>query len=288
MELKGKVFEINGEHKKVSNTDENFAYFPDGARIKKELLVTKYEEVMDPEAFFNNPGGLEGLAKDINNIDPNKITESTSSHTNVNTHQPSTSQVIQNQPVEEAPVTRIDNTGLKPEPVQNENFFSKIKRNNTINIDFSVEEKFPDLDFVRMMNDNYETSIIDHFAREIVEKMVFDPETLMESVRKSITEIVYGKDSVQLREIENETPYSEDLKAENDNSETIEKITEERKVVETKDEEVEEVETKVEVIESASEEEMIVTKEKTEITPNEQKAGENTEDSSEQELEPEA
>jgi hypothetical protein len=287
MDLKGKIFEINNEHKKVVNTDDNFAYFADGARIKKDILVTKYEEVMDPEAFFNNPGGLDGLAKDINNIDTNSITESApSSHTNVNT-QPSTTQIVNDQPVAEEQVTRIDKTGLNAQPASTQdNFFSKIKRNNLISLDFTVEEKFPDLEFVRMMNDNYETSIIEHFAREIVEKMVYDPEILMESVKRSITEIVYGKDSVQLKEFENETPYSEDLKSENDNSETIKKITEDRKVVDPKEEEEE---VAVKVVENATEEEMVITKEKTEIKSNGQEAGENTESSGEQgELEPEA
>jgi len=209
MELKDKTFDINNTHKKVVNTDENFAYFADGARIKKEVLITKYEEVMDPNAFFNTTSGLEGLAKDINKIDSNAITENITPHPNVNNLDTGTTQIINNNQKEETPeITRIDNSGLKPAPPQNENFFSKIKRNNVINIDFSVEEKFPELEFVRMMNDNYETSIIEHFAREIVEKMIFDPEILLESIKNSITEIVYGKDNEEIankEKIENES-----------------------------------------------------------------------------------
>ena len=199
MELRGKTFDINNSHKKVINTDDDFAYFEDGARIKKSILVTKYEEVMDPNEFFKtNTTGLEQLAESITKIDTTSITNTTNT-TNVNTIEQPVTKIINdnvNDAIVEEKVTRIDNTGLKPETSQSENFFAKIKRKHTINIDFSIEEKFPDLEFVKMMNDNYETSIIEHFAREIVEKMIFDPEKLLESIKSSITKIVYGDEII--------------------------------------------------------------------------------------------
>lgn len=263
MELTGKIFDINNENKKVVNTDETFAYFEDGARIKKQLLITKYEEVMDPSSFFDNTAGLSGLAKDFQKIDTNAITENNSPMSNVNVVETPTTQVVNSpQPVEQETVTRIDNTRIGNPPAQ-DNFFSKIKRNNEIEIDFSITEKFPDIEFVRMMNDNYETSIIDHFANEIVEKLLFDPESLLNAVKNRIHEIVYGE------KIEtNEVPISNEVE------EVIEETIEE--------------ETKVEVIENATAEEMIITKEKTVIQPenvndiNEQETNENAEGSSQQ------
>jgi len=243
MELKGKTFDINGEKKKIVNADDSFAYFADGARVKKDILVTKYEEVMDPEAFFNNESGLKTLASDFEKIDTNAITENVAPTPNVNTAQPTTTTIV-NGPIDEPPVLKIDNTGLKPVANQSGDFFSKIKRNNVIDIDFKITEKFPDLDFVRMMNDNYETSIIEHFAREIVEKLIYDPESLLESIKGSIEEIVYGKETATLKEVETKTPYSEELKSENDNTETINKITKNKKVViEEEEEAVEETTT---------------------------------------------
>ena len=209
MELVNKTFDINGEHKKVVNTDDTFAFFKDGACIRKDLLVTKYSEVMDPSSFFNpNASGLENLANDINNINTNNIMESNTqtivNDGNIEQHE----EIIETpnvQQVETPSVTRIDNSGLKNQQTSNNDFFSKIKRNNLISIDFSIEEKFPDLDFVRMMNDNYETSIIEHFANEIVEKMVYDPTALLESVKRSINIIVYGEEvSNENKELENE------------------------------------------------------------------------------------
>lgn len=180
MELKGKTFDMNGTQRKVSNTDADFAYFEDGSRIKKDVLITKYEEVMNPADFFNNTSSIQNLAQEVKQIDTNVIMNE------------ETKAVHVAQVVTESPAVKIEN---KPTHNSGNDFFSKIKRNNTITIDFSIEEKFPSLDFVRMMNDNYETSIIDHFAQEMVEKIVFDPEALLESIKKRLNEIVYGEEN---------------------------------------------------------------------------------------------
>jgi len=279
MELKGKTFDINGDKKIVVNTDDDFAYFGDGARVKVDILLTKYEEVMDPNAFFNTESGLKGLAEDFEKIDTKAITEHHAPTSNVNnTGAPATTVIINGEEQEaqqvttQPPVQKIDTTGLKPATNGGGDFFSQIKRNNEIEIDFKVSEKFPDLDFVRMMNDNYETSIIEHFAREIVEKMIYDPEALLESIKDRITEIVYGKDSVQLKETKQDSPYPKELEPVNDNTDQINKITEDRKVVDV----VEEVEVTEEPTEEIATNVNDTIKEETNIEENGQETNKET------------
>lgn len=223
MELKGKTFSINKNDKKVVNTDETFAYFEDGACIKKDILVTKYEEVMNPTDFFNNTQSLNNIVQEVSKIDTDTVINS-DNRTVVKAIEDNTETVYDNKQEEannasviqsQTPnsIVKIDNTGLESAKIKDNDFFSKIKRNNIIKLDFIVEEQFPDLEFVKMMNDNYETSIIDHFAAEIVEKMIYDPKELLEIVKNRIKEIVYKDDKPEPESTEStdsDKPESED------------------------------------------------------------------------------
>ena len=92
------------------------------------------------------------------------------------THQPP-QQYIHQQPVQE-----------KPE----EALFKKLKRNVKSKFELTIEEMIPTADFIRMMNDNFETSIIDFLSRETVEKLLRDPEKIRKQIKAQLETIVYG------------------------------------------------------------------------------------------------
>lgn len=72
--------------------------------------------------------------------------------------------------------------------------FQGVKRN--LNLDFNIEisEKIPRLDFIEMMEDSYETSIIDFLSNEFAEKLLKDPEIIKSLIKEKIMKMVYASE----------------------------------------------------------------------------------------------
>lgn len=114
---------------------------------------------------------------------------------------------------DEPPVQRVeidrDNgkvvvNGAEEEPVYTKpkedpiyTMFKGVKRSVEFNIDLKLENKIPRLDFIEMMEDSYEKSIIDFLADEFMRELLKDPKTLKESIKSKIKDMVYGKPVVK-------------------------------------------------------------------------------------------
>lgn len=70
--------------------------------------------------------------------------------------------------------------------------FSKTKRNVEFKINIEILDKIPRLDFIEMMEDSYETSIIDYLADEFTNKILQDPSIIRNSIKDKIKQLVYG------------------------------------------------------------------------------------------------
>ena len=71
--------------------------------------------------------------------------------------------------------------------------FRGVKRSVDFNLDLKLENKIPRLDFIEMMEDSYEKSIIDFLAEEFMNELLKDPKVLKESIKAKISEMVYKK-----------------------------------------------------------------------------------------------
>jgi len=71
--------------------------------------------------------------------------------------------------------------------------FRGVKRSVEFSIDLKLENKIPRLDFIEMMEDSYEKSIIDFLADEFMRELLKDPKALKESIKSKIKDMVYGK-----------------------------------------------------------------------------------------------
>jgi len=71
--------------------------------------------------------------------------------------------------------------------------FKGIKRSVDFSIDVKLENKIPRLDFIEMMEDSYERSIIEYLAEEFTQELVKNPEMLKQSIANKIREMVYEK-----------------------------------------------------------------------------------------------
>ena len=71
--------------------------------------------------------------------------------------------------------------------------FRGVKRSVEFSLDLKLENKIPRLDFIEMMEDSYEKSIIDFLADEFTRELLKDPKSLKESIKAKIKDMVYGK-----------------------------------------------------------------------------------------------
>jgi type III secretion system FlhB-like substrate exporter len=107
-------------------------------------------------------------------------------------------------PVVNEPVQRIEINRDIPEqnynPVQQVTsvedpiltMFKRTKRNVEFKINVEISDKIPRLDFIEMMEDSYEISMIDFLADEFTNKILQDPSTIRETIKSKIKQLVYG------------------------------------------------------------------------------------------------
>ena len=118
---------------------------------------------------------------------------------------PAPKQVINDEPpVQRVEIDRDNGTvivnGQNTEPVYSKpkedpiyTMFRGVKRSVEFSIDLKLENKIPRLDFIEMMEDSYEKSIIDFLADEFMRELLKDPKALKESIKSKIKDMVYGK-----------------------------------------------------------------------------------------------
>lgn len=86
----------------------------------------------------------------------------------------------------EPPVQRVE----VDDPVVT--MFKRTKRNVKFDVSFEISDKIPRLDFIEMMEDSYEISIIDFLADEFTNKILQDPTSIRENIKDKIKQLVYG------------------------------------------------------------------------------------------------
>ena len=74
--------------------------------------------------------------------------------------------------------------------------FKGVKRIVEFNINLDIKNKIPRLDFIEMMEDSYETSIIDFLADEFTNELLKNPETIKSMIKSKINILVYGEDKL--------------------------------------------------------------------------------------------
>ena len=136
---------------------------------------------------------------------------------------------------EETPVTRVEVNNnpqvesskeyVQPVPVQQPvqqkledpiiTMFKNVKRNVNFNISIELSNKIPRLDFIEMMEDSYETSIIDFLSDEFTNQILNDPSQIKETIKREINKLVYGNESkTTTNEVSKETVNKEQQKEE--------------------------------------------------------------------------
>jgi hypothetical protein len=97
-------------------------------------------------------------------------------------------------------VERIDITSeqkIHPPSVSNTEdpiitMFKNVKRNIDFKISLSISNKIPRIDFIEMMEDSYETSIIEFLSNEFTKKLLENPDSIKSVFKTEIKKLVYG------------------------------------------------------------------------------------------------
>jgi len=76
-----------------------------------------------------------------------------------------------------------------PDPMVS--MFKNIKRNNKFEVNLTLTDKIPRTDFIEMMEDSYEKSIIDFLADEFTNKILRDPQSIKDMIVKELENKVY-------------------------------------------------------------------------------------------------
>jgi len=71
--------------------------------------------------------------------------------------------------------------------------FKGIKRSVDFTLDIKLENKIPKLEFIELMEDSYERSLIEYLAEEFTNELVRNPAALRKSIADKIREMVYEK-----------------------------------------------------------------------------------------------
>lgn len=83
--------------------------------------------------------------------------------------------------------------------------FKNCKRNKEFKITLDIENKIPRPDFIEMMEDSYNTSIIEFLADEFTNNLLSNPNIIKDKIKSEISKLVYG-DSPQIKEVPTDKP----------------------------------------------------------------------------------
>lgn len=87
--------------------------------------------------------------------------------------------------------------------------FRNVKRNQEFSINIEIKNKIPRPDFIELMEDSYNYSIIEFLAHEFADKILNNPKLIEDMIIDKIKEIVYG--APELKKKNDLKDYKEDI-----------------------------------------------------------------------------
>ena len=76
--------------------------------------------------------------------------------------------------------------------------FDGVKRNVEFNMDIKINKMIPRIDFIEMMEDSYNQSIIEYLATEFTNELMSNPQSIKNIFMKEMKKMVYGDQEVSL------------------------------------------------------------------------------------------
>ena len=159
--------------------DNESLVLPYDQEVEKEELMRKAKALYNQEATISMVQRQKEALRDILEED-DEISNLPIRVDNNTQPQQQNSQVIIQQEIKEE---------IKMDPILE--MFKNVKRNTNFKIEFTVENKIPRIDFIEMMEDSYNTSIIDFLAQEFTEEIIKDPSLIKDKIKNKLLSLVY-------------------------------------------------------------------------------------------------
>jgi hypothetical protein len=170
--------------------------------LEKEELMRKYNIQSNPineaqrqlEKFQQLLG--EETTEPVQRVDVNRD-ESVQSVQKVEVNRDKINEPIQND-VRENNVQQVEVMREVIQPKVEDpivTMFKNVKRNTDFKISLDIENKIPRFDFIEMMEDSYNTSIIDFLANEFTNNLLENPDIIKNKIKEEIERLVYKNKS---------------------------------------------------------------------------------------------
>lgn len=114
------------------------------------------------------------------------------------------------QPITGSGVSQLRNTIPTQPQIKSEtpedpiiSMFKRAKRTIEFVTEVQITNKLPRLDFIEMMEDSYDVSMIDYLADEFTNQIVSNPQMIRNTIKSKIEELVYNKTGASVLAVEN-------------------------------------------------------------------------------------
>jgi len=180
---RGDVFEVqSNSYSGLNPTTNESAVLPYDPEEEMEELKRKYGATVDTNALNKQNEAFSKLLGEEPQPQIQKVSQP----------QPQQNREVYREP--DQPVQRIE----VEDPIIT--MFKNVKKNVDFSIDLKVEGKIPRLDFIEMMEDSYEISMIEYLADEFTKKVLSDPNFIRNKIIEEIKSKVYPKSKSQVKE----------------------------------------------------------------------------------------
>ena len=215
----------SGNRISVSDQFEDVIILGDGNRVSYSRLMDKlyYDEVIDPASFLKNSDAFMSLADKIKKMPDDVINESVNNDIDSPAIVYVDPQDEYNEMLEKArkmsetmgitPNNNVDNivesivdkkqfpnNDISPNNIMNQNqqnpieiLFSQAKKDTKLTINISFDINIPKKEFINMMEDTYDYSIINYLSTFYTDKILHDDKTIHNEISRSIKEFVSKK-----------------------------------------------------------------------------------------------
>lgn len=223
--------QLNSIPKDVLNNlppENNSAIIQDDPEFEKEMIARKYAHlgVNNNDAIQRQKNAFGDLLEEDTTpvIQPYRPQQPQA--------QPVQSQQVQSQPVNYMEENRATTTQIEPvmENIYNQTYidplismFKKTKRNTEFKMTIDLEKKIPRLDTIEMLEDSYETSIIEYLAQEFTNEILSNPNLIRDKIVEELKSMLEGNEKKPSKPVRKE----EKIKVEKKSEDTSEEKNEE-------------------------------------------------------------
>jgi len=155
-----------------------------GAEVDVSDSVNKQNEAMN-RIINGDDTPSENPSNARKSQDISYDTKQTSETRETTTRQSNAEPIQQTQRIDEDPIIAM---------------FKNVKKNVPFTFDLEIDRKIPRLDFIEMMEDSYNVSIIDFLAEEFTRELLHNPSLVKDRIKREIEIKVYGESESDKKE----------------------------------------------------------------------------------------